>query len=141
MRESFRRAREQRNRKIAPKSPVRHILVAFGGSDPANRTGLALNAIAQSAADIRTTVILGQGAPHLDAVRQQISALPNVTLQVDPEQMAEAMLACDLALGGAGTSAWERCCLGLPALVVVAADNQREWADRLATLGVARVVE
>ncbi|KJV09629.1 hypothetical protein VZ95_10370 [Elstera litoralis] len=31
--------------------------------------------------------------------------------------------------------------MGLPALVVVAADNQREWADRLATLGVARVVE
>lgn len=141
VRESFRRARAHRKGRVEEMAPVTHILVAFGGSDPANRTGLALNAIAQAAADIRTTVIIGQGAPHLESLRQQITALPNVTLRVDPDPMADAMAEGDLVIGGAGTSAWERCCLGLPSLVVVAADNQREWAQRLAALGVARVAE
>lgn len=61
--------------------------------------------------------------------------------------MAEMMASADLAIGGGGTTTWERCCLGLPALVAILADNQAElvqavaeygaivnlgWADRLA---------
>lgn len=49
--------------------------------------------------------------------------------------MAQAMAQADLALGTCGVAAWERCTLGLPSLVCINADNQREDALILDQLG------
>jgi UDP-4-amino-4,6-dideoxy-N-acetyl-beta-L-altrosamine N-acetyltransferase len=49
--------------------------------------------------------------------------------------MAERMVAADLAIGAVGTTAWERCCLGLPTIALVLADNQREGARHLELAG------
>ena len=45
--------------------------------------------------------------------------------------MAEIMSKSDLCIGAAGSTAWERCCLGLPTITLVIADNQREIAEQL----------
>lgn len=37
----------------------------------------------------------------------------------------------DVCIGAAGTSAWERCCLGLPAMTLILADNQTRTACSL----------
>ena len=42
--------------------------------------------------------------------------------------MAALTADADIAIGAGGSSAWERCCLGLPSLVLILADNQRENA-------------
>src|SRR5690606_35548031 len=47
--------------------------------------------------------------------------------------LASHMLAADLAIGASGTTNWERLCLGLPAIVVTVADNQRPIAEALAS--------
>ncbi len=47
------------------------------------------------------------------------------------------MVACDLAIGAGGGSAWERCCLGLPTIMVGIADNQSDVAAALAEAGAA----
>jgi spore coat polysaccharide biosynthesis predicted glycosyltransferase SpsG len=54
--------------------------------------------------------------------------------------MARLMADSDLAIGAAGGTAWERCCLGVPALVVVLAQNQRAGAQALAASGAALLV-
>ncbi|MNL49752.1 undecaprenyldiphospho-muramoylpentapeptide beta-N- acetylglucosaminyltransferase [compost metagenome] len=54
--------------------------------------------------------------------------------------MAELMAQGDLAIGAAGGTAWERCCLGLPTILVVLASNQREAASHLAAAKAAHVV-
>ncbi|MBF0256936.1 MAG: hypothetical protein HQL47_10880 [Gammaproteobacteria bacterium] len=46
--------------------------------------------------------------------------------------MAEA----DFAIGAGGATTWERCCLGLPSLVVSIAENQRPACEALAEAGV-----
>ncbi|MFP4063115.1 MAG: hypothetical protein ACLFS2_10015 [Halochromatium sp.] len=46
------------------------------------------------------------------------------------------MAAADLAIGAGGTTTWERCCLGLPSLVVSIAENQRPACETLAAAGV-----
>jgi spore coat polysaccharide biosynthesis predicted glycosyltransferase SpsG len=38
--------------------------------------------------------------------------------------MSELMARADLCLGAAGTTSWERCCLGLPAVITAVAENQ-----------------
>lgn len=49
--------------------------------------------------------------------------------------MAELMAAADLCLGAGGGACWERCCVGLPALVVATAANQIEQCRVLAEAG------
>jgi UDP-2,4-diacetamido-2,4,6-trideoxy-beta-L-altropyranose hydrolase len=44
---------------------------------------------------------------------------------VDVEDMAALMASSDLAIGAAGSTAWERCCLGLPSIAIALASNQR----------------
>ena len=47
----------------------------------------------------------------------------------------------DVAVGAAGTSSWERCCLGLPAILLVLAENQRPSANALEAAGAAVIVD
>ena len=42
------------------------------------------------------------------------------------------MYKADLAVGAGGSSTWERFCLGLPAIVSIVADNQKETTKALA---------
>jgi spore coat polysaccharide biosynthesis predicted glycosyltransferase SpsG len=48
------------------------------------------------------------------------------------------MSEADLALGAGGTSSWERCCLGLPTVMIATADNQRLIAKHLSEAGAVR---
>jgi spore coat polysaccharide biosynthesis predicted glycosyltransferase SpsG len=43
--------------------------------------------------------------------------------------MAALIADADVAVGAGGVSAWERCCLGLPSLMVTLADNQLRQID------------
>ena len=58
-------------------------------------------------------------------------------VRVDVEDMADLMAGADLAIGAAGVSAWERCCVGLPSLLVVLAANQQRGARALHADGAA----
>jgi RimJ/RimL family protein N-acetyltransferase len=49
--------------------------------------------------------------------------------------MATLMAGADLFVGAGGSSAWERCCLGLPGLVLSTADNQVDQSSMLARAG------
>ena len=86
----------------------------------------------------RISVAMGSMAPSMDSVRARAAAMPWVTdVLVGVSEMAELMADCDLAIGAPGGSAWERCCLGLPTVLVVLAENQRAGARALATAGAA----
>ena len=41
----------------------------------------------------------------------------------------------DLAIGAAGSAAWERCVLGLPSIMLAVADNQRHIGEAVASFG------
>jgi UDP-2,4-diacetamido-2,4,6-trideoxy-beta-L-altropyranose hydrolase len=106
----------------------RRILVAFGATDPGNATSMALRAIAASRLALEVDVILGAGAPHRKAVRAELTAMPHPTrlhVEIEAESVAALMTAADLAIGAGGTTSWERCCLGLPTVVLETAANQR----------------
>ena len=51
--------------------------------------------------------------------------------------MCKLMVEADLAVGAAGSTSWERCCLGLPTVVLVLADNQEAGARALVDSGAA----
>ncbi|MEM9269010.1 MAG: UDP-2,4-diacetamido-2,4,6-trideoxy-beta-L-altropyranose hydrolase [Pseudomonadota bacterium] len=120
--------------------PLHRILISMGGVDLPNATGEVLNALGDTnlARDLDVTVVLGRTSPHLDQVKAQARALPfDCKVAVDVADMHERMAQADLAIGAAGGTAWERCVLGLPTLMLTIADNQVPGANALDKAGAA----
>jgi UDP-2,4-diacetamido-2,4,6-trideoxy-beta-L-altropyranose hydrolase len=120
---------------------VRRILIFFGGSDLPYETAKALDAIRlMNRSEIAVDVVVGASNPKGDQIREICQRTPNTYFHRQVENMAELMALADLAIGAGGTTTWERCCLGLPTLVLVLADNQREAAEAMSTEGAIRNV-
>lgn len=117
---------------------LRRVLISMGGVDQPNATGQILVALQQVRLpeDCRISVIMGLQAPWLEQVRalaKQMSWPTEVSVGVD--DMAQRMAEADLAIGAAGSTSWERCCLGLPTFMLVLARNQYEAAHALEMVG------
>lgn len=114
---------------------LKKILITMGGVDRDNATGAVLEALRQCALppDCIITVVMGSHAPWLERVKDEASKMPWPTeVRVNVEDMAQLMADSDLAIGAAGSTAWERCCVGLPSVVIVLAENQRSGGLALA---------
>ena len=119
---------------------LRKLLVSMGGMDADNATVQILKGLNECSfpADCGITVVMGKNAPWLTAVEQQAKRMSSPTkVLVNIDNMAQLMAESDLAIGGAGTTSWERGCLGLPTLVVVLARNQGASAKELVRIGAA----
>lgn len=124
-------------------SKYRNFLVSLGGVDSDNVTGNVLSALRDCAlpSDCRITVVLGETAPCVDNVRLAATTLPyDVRVEVGVNDMASLMAESDIAIGAAGATSWERCCLGLPSIIVVLAANQVSIAEALEKSHAAAVV-
>ena len=123
---------------------LRNILVSMGGIDKDDATSAVLDGIEAAGLPdgVTVTVVSGRDAPWLDKVRRRAAdmRLPTEVL-AGVRNMAERMMQADLAIGAAGGTAWERCCLGLPSIVIVLAVNQRPGAEALARAGAGWVID
>jgi UDP-2,4-diacetamido-2,4,6-trideoxy-beta-L-altropyranose hydrolase len=117
----------------------RRILVTMGGSDPKNLTPRILAALSEMMIDdLQIRVVVGGSAENWRGIAEVAAGFPGrVEVLSDVANMAELMAWADLAIAGAGTTCWEICLLGLPAALVVVAENQRSVAEELARLGAA----
>jgi UDP-2,4-diacetamido-2,4,6-trideoxy-beta-L-altropyranose hydrolase len=123
---------------------LRHILVTMGGVDSENVTGRILKTLkyCHHYNLERITVVLGTHAPWSDkvvALAADMPVLTNVFLGVD--NMAELMTSCDLVIGAGGTTTWERCSLGVPSVLMVLANNQKNIATHLSRTKAAFVID
>lgn len=143
LRPEFSELRE-RSLKRRQKPKLKRILISLGGVDRTNVTGQVLDALAESALphDTELDIVMGATAPYLDDVRLQTAGLPfNATVNVNVKDIAERMCLADLSIGAAGSTSWERCCMGLPSITVVLAENQRLIGKALAESGGAFLVD
>ena len=119
---------------------LKRILISLGGVDRTNVTGQVLKALAHSSlpASTELDIIMGASAPYLKAVRQQADHLPfKANVSVNVFDIAERMCEADLAIGAAGSTSWERCCLGVPTILLAIADNQNMVNQALIAQGAA----
>jgi UDP-2,4-diacetamido-2,4,6-trideoxy-beta-L-altropyranose hydrolase len=120
---------------------VRRLLIAFGGIDEPNATGMALQVVdAQKRTGVAIDVVAGEGNPHGSELAACCRPMAHVTLHVQPPDIAGLMAAADLAIGAGGTMMWERCYLGLPTIVVAIARNQIEASKSLHAAGAGLFV-
>jgi UDP-2,4-diacetamido-2,4,6-trideoxy-beta-L-altropyranose hydrolase len=124
-----------------PSAQVQRILVTLGGSDRNNRTSWVLKELSElpeaERARIGVDVVVGHAYRHHAPLQEQVRRLPyRVCLYPDVENMPERIAAADLAISGAGTTVYELARLGVPAVMVTLADNQRSNAEAFSRCGV-----
>jgi UDP-2,4-diacetamido-2,4,6-trideoxy-beta-L-altropyranose hydrolase len=129
------RARALYKRKYT--NSIDSILISMGGSDFENITFDVIKNINNS---LEIVVILGASSPHIDMIRNY-AVDKNITVLTDVDNMADLMVDADLAIGAGGSTSWERCCLGLPTLLYVTADNQKDVAVNLEKNGAVKIVK
>ena len=130
LREEFRALREQvkvRNGK------VKKVLVFFGGVDADNYTLQAIEALVEVNPGLQVDVVIGAQHPFKELI-ENTCAKYGYVCHVQTPNMAKLMLDADLGLGAGGSASWERCCLGLPCLLVALADNQISIAKELSAV-------
>jgi len=134
LREEFRRMREQVNPRTRT---IKRVLIFFGGVDADNSTGRAIEALVNiGIPGLLVDVVIGVQHPCRDQIESEC-AQHGFICHVQTARMAELMAAADLSIGAGGAASWERCCLGLPALIVALADNQIDIAKALDLFGAS----
>jgi UDP-2,4-diacetamido-2,4,6-trideoxy-beta-L-altropyranose hydrolase len=114
---------------------ARRVLVSMGATDPYNATSKVLAGLRASRLDVDVDVVLGPAAPHRWRVVTDLGV--RQCLHVDPSNFADLAVEADFAVGAAGSSSFERACIGLPSLVVQTADNQIDLIKAFERAGAA----
>lgn len=119
---------------------VDHIFVNFGGSDPTGEIPQIINVLKEIEWKNKTTIVLGPANPHRKQLIAEYGNSPTLFLLEKSTEMAQLMTEANLAIGAGGSTIWERCCLGLPSIVIPIAQNQLETTTALARRGIIAAI-
>lgn len=133
LREEFYEAREHLRERDGI---LRRILVFYGGSDATGETEKAIHALVQlQLPSVAVDVIVGGSNPRRTQIEELCAKHDVLHYHCQVSNMAEFMARADLCLGAGGTTTWERCFLGLPAIVTAVAENQIAICEDCAEVG------
>lgn len=131
LRPEFAKLRPAALQKRSKTKKVSKILINFGGSDINNHSLKALENLETSSFQGEVDVVLGFSATHFDSVKNFAKKSKNKITVHRAADMSQLIFENDLALAAGGSSAWERCCLGLPTYIIKIADNQEQIFNEL----------
>lgn len=116
---------------------LRQVLATAGGVDQTDLLSKVVAAWATlpSAQRPELALVVGSSSPNLESLRAMSERHAGCTLHMQTDRMADLIDAADLMVTAAGSVNWERCCLGVPALLCATAPNQ---ADNLVQLARSR---
>jgi RimJ/RimL family protein N-acetyltransferase len=112
----------------------------LGGIDKDNLTQTIVDKLINYKPADQILIVLSKNAEHISKLKSQYKGEDNVKLFISPEapnNIANLMFKCDLAIGASGTTSWERCAMGLPSVAALEADNQRDIAKNLENSGAS----
>lgn len=114
------------------------ILITSGGTDNRNVAGRLLNKLREQDWFEKTEyyVILGRFHPYESVLKEQWSGYGNVFLYKNVSNISQYMTMCDAAVTAGGSTVYELCACGLPAIIYTLADNQFEIARAFDALGL-----
>lgn len=122
----------QLNPIIPRREEIKRVLIFFGGSDNDGLTLKTLEAINDNRYDnISFDIVVGMQSLNWDEIKKIADARANMKIHTGLNSLAGLIARADLAVGGCGTTTWERACLNLPSIVVTVAENQEEIATVL----------
>lgn len=127
-----------------PKSELNSLLVFLGGTDINNITQTVLTNLRHIELNFlkEIVVVVGSSSKCIGEINTLLDKFScHTRLLIDIDDIQEWMIAADLSIGAAGGAAWERCCLGLPTILIVIAENQKRGTKALVDAGAAVTVD
>jgi UDP-2,4-diacetamido-2,4,6-trideoxy-beta-L-altropyranose hydrolase len=129
--------RRAMQRRLQPADRNR-LLIGMGLTDVGGITGRIVAALPDRGPFAAVDVLLDAGAESRPVVEALVKADPRIVLHLaGTADVAALMVEADVAVGAAGSMSWERCCLGLPTVMLKLADNQSLVAAQLVEHGAA----
>lgn len=123
------------------RTPDKHItdlLIILGAGDPENQSLSIIQSLESLETTLTGTVIVGPANPNgplIAAFTKQ--SRHHWSVCINPQNIPELMAETGLAISAAGSTSWELSMLGIPAILIAVADNQRLVAQNLAEAGAA----
>ena len=117
---------------------ARKVLVTLGGGDPDNVTLKVIKAMNKvELEDLEVKVVVGPSNPHMASLEEAVHHSP-FTIQLLPavRNMPELMAWADVAISAGGSTCWEVAFMGLPTVLLVLANNQRDIGEGLSEASV-----
>lgn len=132
---SYTPLREQfQNVSYQVKPKTEHILISTGGTDTYNVAGELLHKIFTdvtnsvpgnaSLCQYHYHIITSRLNSHFEELEQLASQYPAIHIHENVQDMAALMQSCDAAVSAGGTTLYELCAIGVPAVSFAFADNQ-----------------
>lgn len=103
---------------------IQSILISMGGGTLFSFTAQALHALSQLPYEGNIDVVLGFHDPKKPLPPSLNAFSPRFKVHTHVTHMETLIYEADYAIAASGTSIWERCCLGLPSILMKVADNQ-----------------
>ena len=133
------------NQEIILRNQIKNILITTGGSDPydfvptlvryflslKSDTGIFDNS-EKIFQDFELHVVVGKLFQNANALEELAKQNSSLHLHYNVSNMASLMKQCDYAVSAAGTTLYELCALGIPAISISMADNQIPMAETFA---------
>ena len=143
LREEFSRLRMSSIERRLKEKRVRRLLVILGSGSPENLLIEAVSAIADNLSeDMIVDIALGAmqisnaGKSRIKAILGKRGVFHDFSASV-----ARLMHDADIAVGASGMAAYERCCMGLPSIQFVQAENQIVTAEYFHRAGAALTID
>ena len=122
---------KERMKGVTPRKSLGRVLCYFGGGQVERVIISAMEALDEQG--LAYDLVLGGNSFSHVRKKAKDSSFCHLFDYVD--DMASLMSKASLFLGSGGMTNWERCCLGLPSLIVTVADNQTPATKALAQRG------
>ncbi|WP_165835494.1 PseG/SpsG family protein [Ruminiclostridium sufflavum] len=121
---------------------IPEVMITTGGADPYNFTGKLLKILLgdNKTEDIRYNVIVSSGFIYKDEIKEIAKSNSKVVLYIDYKYLSDVMQRSDLAISSGGSTLYELCCCGTPAIAFVLADNQKGIVDMLSREGYIQAI-
>ena len=111
---------------------VKRVMVFMGGSDPTKQTLKVLDAFRLlNWGELSFDILIGINNPHRSEIESMASVLPGSICHFNASNVSTLMAGADLYVGSPGIATWERCCVGLPSLIMTTHEAQVETAAYL----------
>jgi len=125
-----------------PAHGPQNVLISFGGADRGGATLAAVEAFCRlGGKELSADVIVGRTHHRRAAVESLAQADGRIRIIDHLPSLAPLLAKACLCVGGAGVTAWERLCLGVPSIAVAIAGNQQPIAAALAAHRLAWVCD
>lgn len=123
------------------KGDIKRVLIYFGwGKETIKILENVINLFSEpELKNIYIDIVVSSDHSDFVKIKKKIAGRNKLNIYSNLTNLVDLMKSSDLSIGAGGSTTWERCCMGLPSIIVETALNQKLAAEAMKSEGAAFV--